>query len=66
MCKCVYTVPSRNTLLKSLGLLFLFINTSSEGDYSIICLAIGSEENNVTFYLKSETDSYYILFSNLE
>ena len=26
--------------------------------YAVI-LAIGSEENNVAFYLKSETDSYY-------
>src|SRR6218665_555044 len=32
MCKCLYTVTSKNLLLKSL--LFLFINTSSEADYS--------------------------------
>src|SRR6218665_2942720 len=32
MCKCLYTVTYKNLLLKSL--LFLFINTSSEADYS--------------------------------
>src|SRR6218665_834465 len=32
MCKVLYTVTSKNLLLKSL--LFLFINTSSEADYS--------------------------------
>ena len=80
MCKFLYTVTSKNFLLKSL--LFLFINTRSEADYSLIVhsfihsfrifiyfskwlhtnsviLAIGSEDNSVEFYLKSETDSYY-------
>src|SRR6218665_302190 len=32
MCKILYTVTSKNLLLKSL--LFLFINTSSEADYN--------------------------------
>jgi len=52
MCKCLYrglhTVTSENLPLKSL--LFLFINTSSDADYSLICcqsIASGSEENSV-------------------
>jgi len=61
MCKLLYTVTSKNLLLKSF--LFLFVNTSSEAYYSLICchstLAIGSEENSVAFYLWSEMDSYY-------
>jgi len=40
------------------SLLFLVIDTSSEADYYAVILAIGSEENSVAFYLKSETDSY--------
>src|SRR6218665_1597039 len=48
--------PLNNLLLKSL--LFLIINTSSETDYYAVILAIGSEENSVAFYLKSETDSF--------
>jgi len=35
MCKFLYTVTSKNLLLKSL--LFLFINNSSESDYSLTC-----------------------------
>src|SRR6218665_1388994 len=38
MCKFLYTVTSKNLLLKSL--LFLFINTSSEVDYSRNRIAI--------------------------
>ena len=66
MCKLLYTVTFKNLLLKSL--LFLFINTSSEADYGLICftLAIGSEENSVAFYLKSETDSYYFILATLK
>ena len=53
----MYTVTSKNLLLKSL--LFLF-KTSSEVDYFInAAIAIGSEENIMAFYPKSETDSYY-------
>ena len=53
MCKFLYTVTSKNLLLKSL--LFLFINPSSrlKADYYAVILAIGSEENSVAFYLKS-------------
>ena len=61
MCTFLYTVTSKNLLLKPL--LFLLINTCSEADYYIIIcchsIASGSEENSVAFYLKSETDSYY-------
>src|SRR6218665_3455536 len=38
MCKFLYTVTSKNLLLKSL--LFLFVNTSSEVDYSRNRIAI--------------------------
>src|SRR6218665_133730 len=48
--KCVFT--SKNLLLKSL--LFLFINTSSEADYYIICC-----HSSMAFCLKFETNSYY-------
>src|SRR6218665_1411475 len=50
MCKFLYTVTSKNLLLKSL--LFLFINPSSrlKADYYAVILAIGSEENSVAFY----------------
>src|SRR6218665_3194562 len=61
MCTFLYTVTSKNLLLKSL--FFLFINTSSEADYYAVILAIGSEENSVAVYLKSETDSYYFSFA---
>jgi len=33
VCKFFYTVTSKYLILKSLDLLFLFINTSSEADY---------------------------------
>jgi len=35
MCKFLYTVTSKNLLLKLF--LFLFINANSEADYYIIC-----------------------------
>jgi len=57
MRKSLYTVTSKNLLLKSL--LFLLINTSSEADYDVIRTPIGNEENSLAFYLKSEMDSYY-------
>ena len=59
----LYTVTPKNLLLKSL---FLFINTSTKADYwYAIILAIGSEENSVAFYLKSETESYYFSLAAL-
>jgi len=39
--------------------LYLLINTSSIADYYNVIPTIGSEENSVTFCLKSESDSYY-------
>ena len=57
----MYIIISKNLLLKSL--FFLFLNTSSEADYYAVILAIGSEENSVAFYLKSQTDSYYFSFT---
>ena len=61
MCTFLYTVTSKNLLLKSL--LFLLMLSTPEVKQIIILhsvvLAIGNEENSVAFYLKSETDSYY-------
>jgi len=49
-----------------MSLLFLFFNTSGKSDYYYaVILAIGSEENSVAFYLKSETDSYYFSLAAL-
>ena len=57
MCKFLLYSHLNNLLLKSV--LFLIINTSSETDYYDVILAMGSEENSVAFYLKSEIDSFY-------